>query len=231
MIGDLSELPEYSGDLDQLEKDAGALKKAASGIRDTGRDVHNDFQGLVSCYKALEADQLFHTTIPLRDRADSFATKLETASGALSTFARDARPLVQRMEQLRSEAAAFRTSIEGNHDWRKDQKNIDKAGRLVDPMAYVGKGAGFAKLKVGDMMVGLKEFHSGAANDFLHGADSPKIPKTHAPVTISDRSVRYPDGSTLHEDGSRGGRDQDSSMRRSGSASQSPGRHRSSELQ
>ncbi|MGW2643627.1 EndoU domain-containing protein [Streptomyces sp. NPDC001393] len=438
MIGDLSEIPEFSGDLDQLEKDAGTLKKAASGIRDTGRDVHNDFQGLVSCYKAPEADQLFHTTIPVRDKADAFATKLETVSGALSSFAKDARPLVERMEQLRSEAAAFRKSIEGNHDWRKDQKNIDKntdlvheigrvwgefqelerstatkidgqvggtrwvaddgshkkgmygfdaadaakadntpwgkvdereytglaaawqwtkhnvggalmgffhdgawdtlkgighlvnffdwdtftqswkgvrdvaggvsayimtpfdwamdkvfgpvdhsdtdrqkkalrefgksliaydewrtnparaggtvvfnvltlgagsflklgeagsvaakageagnvgkageaasaasraarvanalgkTGRLVDPMTYVGKGAGFAKLKVGDMMAGLKDLHSGAANDFLHGPDSPKIPQTHTPVTISDKSVRYPDGSILHEDG------------------------------
>ncbi|MGW1283039.1 EndoU domain-containing protein [Streptomyces sp. NPDC002586] len=432
MIGDLSEIPEYSGDLDQLEKDAGALKKAASDIRDTGRDVHNDFQGLVSCYKAPEADQLFHTTLPVRDKADAFATKLETVGGALSAFAKDARPLVQRMEQLRSEAAAFRKSIEGNHDWRQDQKNIDKnthlvheigrvwgefqdlerstatkidgqvggtrwvaddgshkkgmygfnaddaakaddtpwgkvdereytgfaaawqwtkhnvggaikgffvdgvwdtlkgighmvnffdwdtftktwsgigdvfggvsayimtpydwamdkafgptdhsdtdhqkkalrdfcksliaydewdknparaggtvafniltlgsgsllklgkagslaakageageaasaagraakvanalgkTGRLVDPMTYVGKGAGFAKLKVGDMMAGLKELHSGAADDFLHGADSPKIPETHAPVSASDKSLRYPDGSILHEDG------------------------------
>ncbi|MCH0557755.1 MULTISPECIES: hypothetical protein [unclassified Streptomyces] len=432
MIGDLSEIPEYSGDLDQLEKDAGALKRAASGIRDTGRDVHNDFQGLVSCYKAPEADQLFHTTIPVRGKADTFAKKLESVSGALSTFAKDARPLVQRLEQLRTEAAAFRKSIEGNHDWRKDQKNIDKnahlvheigrvwgefqelerstatkidgqvggtrwvaddgshkkgmygfnaddaakaddtpwgkvdereytglaaawqwtkhnvggaikgffvdgvwdtlkglghmvnvfdwntftktwsgigdvfggvsayimtpydwamdkmfgptdhsdtdrqkkalrdfgksliaydewgknparaggtvvfnvltlgagsflklgkagslaakageagdaasavsraakvanalgkTGRLVDPMTYVGKGAGFAKLKIGDMMAGLKDLHSGAANDFLHGADSSKIPQTHAPVAISDKSVRYPDGSILHEDG------------------------------
>lgn len=429
MIGDLSDIPEFSGDLDQLEKDAGALKKAASDIRDTGRDVHNDFQGLTSCYTAPEADQLFHTTLPVRDKADAFADKLETVSGALSAFAKDARPLVQRMDQLRSEAAAFRKSIEGDDDWRKDQKNIDKnahlvheigrvwgefqeleratatkidgqvggtrwipddgshkkgmygftaddaakaddtpwgkvdereytglaaawhwtkdnvggalkgffvdgvwgtvkglghmvnvfdwdtftktwkgigdvfggvsayimtpydwamdkmfgpadhsdtdrqkkalrdfgksliaydewgtnparaggtvafnaltlgagsflklgkagslgakageageaasaagrlakvagafgkTGRLVDPMTYVAKGAGFAKLKVGDMMAGLKELHSGAADDFLHGADTPR---THTPVSVSDKSVRFPDGSVLHEDG------------------------------
>lgn len=426
MIGDLSEIPEFSGDLDQLEKDAATLKKTASGIRDTGRDVHNDFQGLVSCYTAPEADQLFHTTAPVRDKADAFATKLETVSGALSGFAKDARPLVQRMEQLRSEAAAFRTSVEGDHDWRKDQKYIDKnrhlvhelgrvwgefqelerttatkidgqvggtrwiaddgshkkgmygfkaedaakaddtpwgkvddreytglaaawhwtkhnvggalkgffvdgvwgtikglghmvnvfdwdtftktwkgigdvfggisayimtpfdwamdkmfgpvdhsdtdrqkkalrdfgkslvaydewgtnparaggtvvfnvltlgagtalklgkagslaaktgeageaaatvsrvakvadafgkTGRLVDPMTYVGKGAGFAKLKVGDMMAGLRGLHSGAAGDFLHGTGP------HTGVTVSDKSVRYPDGSILHENG------------------------------
>jgi hypothetical protein len=434
VIGDLSDIPEFSGDLDQLEKDAGALKKAASDIRGTGRDVHNDFQGLVSCYTAPEADQLFHTTVPVRDKADAFAEKLETVSGALSAFAKDARPLVQRMEQLRNEAAAFRKSIEGDDDWRKDQKNIDKnahlvheigrvwgefqelerstatkiggqvggtrwvaddgshkkgmygfdandaakaddtpwgkvderehtgldaawqwtkhnvggalegffvdgvwgalkglghmvnvfdwdtftktwkgigdifggvsayimtpydwamdkmfgpadhsdtdrqkkalrdfgkslvaydewgenparaggtaafnlltlgsgaflklgkaglaakageageaggaasavsrvakvanafgkAGRLVDPMTYVGKGASFARLKVGDMMAGLKELHSGTADDFLHGAGSPEIPDTHAPVTVSDKSVRFPDGSILREDG------------------------------
>lgn len=429
MIGDLSDIPEFSGDLDQLEKDAGALKKAASDIRDTGRDVHNDFQGLTSCYTAPEADQLFHTTLPVRDKADAFADKLETVSGALSAFAKEARPLVQRMDQLRSEAAAFRQSIQGDDDWRKDQKNIDKnahlvheigrvwgefqeleratatkidgqvggtrwipddgshkkgmygftaddaakaddtpwgkvdereytglaaawhwtkdnvggalkgffvdgvwgtikglghmvnvfdwdtftktwkgigdvfggvsayimtpydwamdkmfgpadhsdtdrqkkalrdfgksliaydewgtnparaggtvafnaltlgagtflklgkagslgaeageageaasaagraakvagafgkTGRLVDPMTYVAKGAGLAKLKVGDMMAGLKELHSGAADDFLHSADASQ---THTPVSVSDKSARFPDGSVLHEDG------------------------------
>ncbi|GAA2883133.1 hypothetical protein [Streptomyces mexicanus] len=137
MIGDLSDIPEFSGDLDQLEKDAGALKKAASDIRDTGRDVHNDFQGLTSCYTAPEADQLFHTTLPVRDKADAFADKLETVSGALSAFAKDARPLVQRMDQLRSEAAAFRKSIEGDDDWRKDQKNIDKNAHLVHEIGRV----------------------------------------------------------------------------------------------
>jgi hypothetical protein len=78
---------------------------------------------------------------------------------------------------------------------------LGKTGRLVGPMTYVGKGAGFAKLKIGDMMAGLKDLHSGAADNFLHGTDSSKLPQTHAPVTISDKSVRYPDGSIPHEDG------------------------------
>lgn len=137
MIGDLSEIPEFSGDLDQLEKDAGTLKKAASDIRGTGADVHKDFQGLTSCYTAPEADQLFATTLPVRDKADDFATKLETVSGALSTFASHARPLVQRMDELRGEAAAFRKSVEGDDDWRQDQDNIDKNAHLVHEIGRV----------------------------------------------------------------------------------------------
>lgn len=137
MIGDLSEIPEFSGDLDQLEKDAGSLKKAASDIRGTGADVHKDFQGLTSCYTAPEADQLFATTLPVRDKADAFATKLETVSGALSTFAKDARPLVQQMDQLRSEAAAFRKSVEGDDDWRQDQDSIDKNAHLVHEIGRI----------------------------------------------------------------------------------------------
>ncbi|MDQ0790370.1 hypothetical protein [Streptomyces sp. B3I8] len=137
MIGDLSEIPEFSGDLDQLEKDAGSLKKAASDIRGTGADVHKDFQGLTSCYTAPEADQLFATTLPVRDKADAFATKLETVSGALSTFAKDARPLVQQMDQLRNEAAAFRKSVEGDDDWRQDQDSIDKNAHLVHEIGRI----------------------------------------------------------------------------------------------
>ena len=137
MIGDLSEIPEFSGDLDQLEKDAGSLKKAASDIRGTGADVHKDFQGLTSCYTAPEADQLFATTLPVRDKADAFATKLETVSGALSTFADHARPLVQRMDELRSEAAAFRKSVEGDDDWRQDQDNVDKNAHLVHEIGRI----------------------------------------------------------------------------------------------
>lgn len=134
---DVSSIPDFSGDLEQLEKDAGTLKKAASGIRTTGGDVHSKFQGLKSCYTAPEADQLFATTLPVRDGADTFAGKLESVSSALSTFASEARPLVTRMSELKTQAEAFCKSVEGKKDWQKDQDKVDKNASLIHEVGRV----------------------------------------------------------------------------------------------
>ncbi|MEU7164590.1 hypothetical protein AB0A70_08070 [Streptomyces morookaense] len=134
---DVSSIPDFSGDLEQLEKDAGTLKKAASDIRSTGGEVHTKFQGLKSCYTAPEAEQLFATTLPVQDGADKFATKLESVSSALSTFASDARPLVSRMAELKSQAEAFCKSVEGKKDWQKDQSKVDKNASLVHEVGRV----------------------------------------------------------------------------------------------
>ncbi|MDF3290116.1 hypothetical protein [Streptomyces silvisoli] len=134
---DLAGIPEFTGDLEQLERDAGTLKKAASDIRGTGGDVHSKFQGLSSCYSAPEAEQLFATTVPVRDGAAHFATKLETVSRALSDFASTARPLVHELDQLRTRAAAFCKSVEGDHNWRKDQSKIDQNAHLVHEVGRV----------------------------------------------------------------------------------------------
>ncbi|MGW1196817.1 hypothetical protein ACWD4B_13410 [Streptomyces sp. NPDC002536] len=134
---DVSSIPDFSGDLEQLEKDAGTLKKAASDIRTTGGDVHSKFQGLKSCYTAPEAEKLFATTLPVRDGADTFAGKLESVSSALSTFASDARPLVTRMSELKAQAEAFCKSVEGKKDWQKDQGKVDKNASLIHEVGRV----------------------------------------------------------------------------------------------
>ncbi|MEV6958898.1 hypothetical protein AB0M97_06785, partial [Streptomyces sp. NPDC051207] len=66
-------IPQFTGDLAQLEKDYGDLKKDAGNVRDTGSDVHSRFQGLSAYYRAPEAEQLFATTKPVKDKADAFA--------------------------------------------------------------------------------------------------------------------------------------------------------------
>ncbi|OLZ66536.1 hypothetical protein AV521_26910, partial [Streptomyces sp. IMTB 2501] len=65
------EILQFTGDLEQLEKDYGALKKDAGQIRSTGADVHSQFQGLSAYYHAPEAEKLFGSTKPVSDRADS----------------------------------------------------------------------------------------------------------------------------------------------------------------
>ncbi|TGZ18064.1 hypothetical protein DV517_30370 [Streptomyces sp. S816] len=126
------EIPEFTGDLEQLEKDYGALKKDAGQIRSTGADVHTQFQGLSAYYKAPEADQLFASTKPVSDRADTFGTDLETVSSALSGYATEIRPLVAKLKQLKHDAQTFVDSVEDDDDWQYDEDKVKKNNQLRD---------------------------------------------------------------------------------------------------
>ncbi|MET9588160.1 hypothetical protein ABZY10_34795, partial [Streptomyces sp. NPDC006539] len=95
-------IPQFTGDLGQLEKDYGSLKTDAGHIRSTGSDVHTQFQGLSAYYQAPEAEKLFASTKPVQDRADGFADDLEKVSTALSDYATEVRPLVTKLAQLKA---------------------------------------------------------------------------------------------------------------------------------
>ncbi|MFC6063765.1 hypothetical protein [Streptomyces ochraceiscleroticus] len=101
------EIPQYTGNLEKLEQDHAALKKDAGHIRSTGSDVHSDFQGLSAFYKAPEAEQLFATTKPVKNRADAFADDLETVASALADYADAIRPLTTKLADLKEKAQAF----------------------------------------------------------------------------------------------------------------------------
>ncbi|MGW1355532.1 hypothetical protein ACWCQE_40775, partial [Streptomyces sp. NPDC002409] len=58
-------IPQYTGDLGQLEKDHASLTKDAGHIRETGSSVHTQFQALSAYYRAPEAEQLFASTKPV----------------------------------------------------------------------------------------------------------------------------------------------------------------------
>ncbi|MFF3258921.1 hypothetical protein ACFYWO_07050 [Streptomyces sp. NPDC002932] len=129
---DPGKIPTFTGNLENLETHAASLKTTATGIRDTGKDVHTAFQALDPVYDAPEQEELLDSTIPVRDRADAFAEKLESVSGALAGFASNARPLVTRMNQLREDAAKFVADNKDDDDWQQDQHKIDENARLVD---------------------------------------------------------------------------------------------------
>lgn len=128
---DLGKIPTFTGNLETLETHAAALKTTASGIRGTGRDVHNAFQALDPVYDAPEQEELLNSTLPVRDKADEFAKKLESVSGALTGFASTARPLVDKMKQLRLDAERFVADNKDDDDWQQDQGKIDENARLV----------------------------------------------------------------------------------------------------
>ncbi|WP_328538103.1 hypothetical protein [Streptomyces sp. NBC_00344] len=120
-----SGIPQFTGDLDQLETDTLALTAEAVLFRTSGASVHSTFQGLSAFYKAPEAEQLFATTAPVATKADSFADDLETAASALSAYSTEVRPLVARLKSLKGDALSFVDSVQGDDHWHRDQDKVD----------------------------------------------------------------------------------------------------------
>ncbi|CAM5512080.1 hypothetical protein [Streptomyces abikoensis] len=123
-------IPQFTGDLAELERNASALAKDAKAFRDAGAAVHSTFQGLSAHYKAPEADQLFATTAPVATKTDGFADDLEKVVSALNAYRAEIQPLKTKLENLKAEAFRFVESIEGGDDWRKDQGKIDHNNSL-----------------------------------------------------------------------------------------------------
>ncbi|MBL1095181.1 hypothetical protein [Streptomyces coffeae] len=126
------EIPQYTGDLDLLEKAYTGLKKDAGHIRTVGADVHSHFQGLSAYYKAPEAEQLFATTQPVKDRADGFADDVGTVATALSEYATEIRPLVTKLANLKTTATTFVNDHKGDDDWQYDEDKVDEHNQLRD---------------------------------------------------------------------------------------------------
>ncbi|MGK5530596.1 hypothetical protein [Streptomyces sp. URMC 129] len=122
-------IPEFTGNLEQLERDHAALTSSAGSVRDIGATVHNRFQGLSAFYDTPEAEQLFATTVPVRDRADTFAGDLESVASTLATYASEVRPLIDRLRSLKAEATEFVAGLDD--DWRYDGDKVDRNNDLV----------------------------------------------------------------------------------------------------
>ncbi|WP_432587662.1 hypothetical protein ABVG11_20195 [Streptomyces sp. HD1123-B1] len=126
------EIPQYTGNLELLEKACSGLKKDAGHIRSVGADVHTHFQGLSAYYKAPEAEQLFATTKPVKQRAHDFAEDLGTVSTALSEYATEIRPLVTKLKSLKSKATTFVNDHKDDDDWQYDEDKVDGHNELRD---------------------------------------------------------------------------------------------------
>ncbi|MCX4700739.1 ADP-ribosyltransferase [Streptomyces sp. NBC_01373] len=126
------QIPQYTGDLAQLETDYADLKKDAGHVRKTGGDVHSQFQGLSAYYTAPEAEQLFATTKPVQERADEFGDDLETVSGALSSYATEIRPLVDKLKELKTQATTFVDSVKDDDEWEYDGDKVEEHNQIRD---------------------------------------------------------------------------------------------------
>ena len=125
-------IPQYTGDLGQLEKDHASLKADAGHIRDTGSSVHTHFQALSAYYQAPEAEQLFASTKPVKDRADNFADDLEKVASSLSDYASEIRPLVTKLTQLKTDATTFVNDNKDDDDWEYDGDKVEEHNQLRD---------------------------------------------------------------------------------------------------
>ncbi|WP_328552857.1 hypothetical protein [Streptomyces sp. NBC_00358] len=85
---------------------------------------------------------------------------------------------------------------------------LGKAGRLVDPITYIGKAAKFGTVKVADLFTGLKNVRAGAYTDIITGAGKVQpdgsLLRTadNVPVVVGHH-IEWPDGTRLNlDDGS-----------------------------
>ncbi|TQK44371.1 hypothetical protein FBY35_5874 [Streptomyces sp. SLBN-118] len=126
-----SEIPQFTGDLEQLETDTLVLTADAVMFRTSGALVHSEFQGLSAFYAAPEAEKLFATTAPVKADSDFFADQLETVSSALDAYATEVRPLAAKLKRLKEEATTFVGDIRGDEHWKDDEDKVDKNNDLL----------------------------------------------------------------------------------------------------
>lgn len=135
---DPENIPQFTGDLEQLESDASGLKADGGNIAKTGKGIHSSFQGLSAFYDAPEAERLFATTKPVADTAETFGGDLETVASALSEYAHEVRPIATKLEQLKIEATTFVADVKSDDDWQDNWKyDGDKVSRNNDLLHQV----------------------------------------------------------------------------------------------
>ncbi|MEH0429123.1 hypothetical protein QBB34_22940 [Streptomyces stelliscabiei] len=120
-----AEIPEFTGNLEQLETDAGDIAFDGMAVGAAGLLIDANFNLLEPFYKAPEADQLFATTAPVAAAGHDLQTELSTVSKALLDYAAEVRPLVDRLNSLREEAAAFERRV-ADDDWVADGDLIEE---------------------------------------------------------------------------------------------------------
>ncbi|WJD96320.1 hypothetical protein [Streptomyces antimycoticus] len=172
---DPASIPEFTGDLEQLDKDVSGLRGDAISIRDGGMHAHSRFQMLEGFYTAPEADQLFASTWPAAVKADAFAGDLEKVADALDTFAYEIRPLVKRLKQLKADAFAFVDSVEGDDDWTEDEGKVDRHQKLWDGVNAAVAAFQEAERKASTTISGLVGGPKFEADDGSHTRNRKKV--------------------------------------------------------
>ncbi|WP_121435114.1 ADP-ribosyltransferase [Actinomadura pelletieri] len=129
---DPNAIPIPKADPDGVEEAGRALQKDGTTIAQTGDDIHSAWQGLDAFYTAPHEQQLFAATKPIATAGHGFKGEVTTVGNALVTFAGEIRPLISRLQGLKSHAQQFRAGIEGDDDWREDEDKVKEHNQLND---------------------------------------------------------------------------------------------------
>ncbi|MFK0293926.1 hypothetical protein ACIQU6_26140 [Streptomyces sp. NPDC090442] len=150
------EVPVFTGDLDLLESKVKALSHGGPRVETAGSNVHKSFGGLSAFYKAPEAEQLFGVTKPVADKAHEVSHDMGVIAGALGTYAHEVRPLVDKLKQLKQDAADFRHKVNGSdNDWREDSDLVTENRARRDTIATVWAAFQAAERDCHTKIVGL----------------------------------------------------------------------------
>ncbi|WP_433325724.1 hypothetical protein [Spirillospora sp. CA-294931] len=127
---DPSAIPIPKANPDDVEAAGNALKKDGTGISQTGHDINSGWQGLSEFYVAPESGLLLNAPKPVAAAGDAFKGEVTTVGDALITFAGEVRPIISKIQGLKSSAQTFRNKIDGDDDWRKDEDKVNEHNKL-----------------------------------------------------------------------------------------------------
>ncbi|SEF44232.1 hypothetical protein SAMN04489712_10135, partial [Thermomonospora echinospora] len=123
-------IPIPKADPDAVETAGRALGGDGTAIAGTGHDIHTGWQRLRGAYEAPEAPQLFAATQPVETTGNAFRDEVATVGGALVSFAGEIRPIIGRLQSLKTSAQNFRNGIAGDDDWREDEDKVTEHNKL-----------------------------------------------------------------------------------------------------
>ncbi|RSN52823.1 hypothetical protein [Actinomadura sp. WAC 06369] len=114
-----------------VANEAARLRKAATGIRETGENIDHTWTHALhpGVYEAPEGDLLRRAARPVREDTAEFAWGVWRVAGALESFAEAIRPIKARLESLLVDAHAF--VLAAPADWREDEGQVAENNRLV----------------------------------------------------------------------------------------------------
>lgn len=174
---DPAEVPIFTGNLELLDEKVKALSGAGGKIATAAGDVHSSFGGLSAFYKAPEADQLFATTQPVKDKALDISGDMCTIAGALGTYASDIRPLKQKLDDLRRDAVTFRQKIAEDDKWREDgdlvEENNDRRNEIAEVWTQFQAAERAAHAKIVALVGGKAlKVNDGSNGEGMYGYDA-----------------------------------------------------------
>ncbi|MFE3825741.1 hypothetical protein [Streptomyces sp. NPDC059092] len=174
---DPAEVPVFTGQLSVLDEKVTALSADGGALANAGSSVHTTFGGMSAYYQAPEAEQLFAVTKPVADITLSFSGDLCTIAGALGTYSQEIRPLVKKLEELKAEAASFRSKVSRDEDWIEDgdliDENLDRRNKIAEVWTQFQAAERHAHDKIVALVCGAPlKVNDGSNGEGMYGYDA-----------------------------------------------------------